>query len=93
MRDERRKEERSKQGQTNNKATQHSTPTVRPPKQIQCLSKNTGHSRAFCNVIMHSHCSSVHCARVGRAQDFAAVCEASRTLAEDKKRRAPNGNI
>ena len=28
MRDERRKEERSKQGQTNNKAKQHSTPRV-----------------------------------------------------------------
>ena len=28
MRDERRKEERTKQGQTNNKAKQHSTPKV-----------------------------------------------------------------
>ena len=34
MRDERRKEERSKQGQTNNKAKQHSTPkTVTFPKK------------------------------------------------------------
>ena len=32
MRDERRKEEKGKQGQTNNKAKQHSTPNV----HIQC---------------------------------------------------------
>ena len=35
MRDERRKEERSKQGQTNKKAKQHST-----PKAVTCPKKN-----------------------------------------------------
>ena len=36
MRDERRKEERSKQGQTNNKAEQHSTPkAVTFPKKYE----------------------------------------------------------
>ena len=44
MRDERRKEERSKQGQTNNKATQHST-----PKAVTFPNKNElGHVTKSC---------------------------------------------
>ena len=45
MRDERRKEERSKQGQTKNKAKQHSTPkAVTFPKKNELLMYTTLHS-------------------------------------------------
>ena len=44
MRDERRKEERSKQDQTNNKAKQHSTPkAVTFPKKNELPQAATGH--------------------------------------------------
>ena len=51
MRDERRKEERSKQGQTNNKAKQHSTPkAVTFPKKNELLTYT-----CIVHVVLHMH--------------------------------------
>ena len=56
MRDERRKEERSKQGQTNNKAKQHSTPkavTFHKKNMYVFLQGNGVYSKDYQQQYMH----------------------------------------